>query len=97
MEICMSAPFFFFLTLTDSLAKVWKTHWTPVKVAYLFCRQVARRLRVSHTHIAHGVRYWVIAVVPYLLYCFVMDHSLETCQTIYKARSTAKSLFSTYH
>ncbi|KAJ7823267.1 hypothetical protein B0H13DRAFT_2241520 [Mycena leptocephala] len=45
---------------------VWKTHWTPVKVAYLFCR------------------YWVIAVVPYLLYCFVMDHSLETCQTIYK-------------
>ncbi|KAJ7204336.1 hypothetical protein GGX14DRAFT_460036 [Mycena pura] len=46
---------------------VWKTHWTPVKVAYLFCR------------------YWVIAVVPYLLYCFVMDHSLETCQKIYKA------------
>ncbi|KAJ7654841.1 hypothetical protein B0H17DRAFT_1021720 [Mycena rosella] len=45
---------------------VWKTHWTPVKMAYLFCR------------------YWVIAVVPYLLYCFVMDHSLETCQRIYK-------------
>ncbi|KAJ7459091.1 hypothetical protein B0H11DRAFT_2060397 [Mycena galericulata] len=45
---------------------VWKTHWTPVKIAYLFCR------------------YWVIAVVPYLLYCFVMDHSLETCQKIYK-------------
>jgi hypothetical protein len=31
-----------------------------------------------------GGRYWVIAVVPYLLYCFVMDHSLETCQKIYK-------------
>ncbi|KAJ7361406.1 hypothetical protein DFH08DRAFT_1074398 [Mycena albidolilacea] len=46
---------------------VWKTHWTPVKMAYLFCR------------------YWVIAVVPYLLYCFVADHSLETCQKIYKA------------
>ncbi|KAJ7170206.1 hypothetical protein C8R46DRAFT_1350082 [Mycena filopes] len=45
---------------------VWKTHWTPVKIAYLFCR------------------YWVIVVVPYLLYCFVMDHSLETCQKIYK-------------
>ncbi|KAJ6609373.1 hypothetical protein B0H10DRAFT_2166352 [Mycena sp. CBHHK59/15] len=45
---------------------VWKTHWTPVKMAYLFCR------------------YWVIAVVPYLLYCFVMDHSLGTCQKIYK-------------
>ncbi|KAJ7293003.1 hypothetical protein C8J57DRAFT_1267847 [Mycena rebaudengoi] len=45
---------------------VWKTHWTPVKIAYLFCR------------------YWVIAVVPYLLYCFVGEHSLETCQKIYK-------------
>ncbi|KZP25301.1 hypothetical protein FIBSPDRAFT_783251, partial [Athelia psychrophila] len=44
---------------------IWKTHWTPVKVAYLFCR------------------YWVMAVVPYLLYCFVMDHSLETCQRIF--------------
>ncbi|KAF9074854.1 hypothetical protein BDP27DRAFT_1286950 [Rhodocollybia butyracea] len=45
---------------------VWKTHWTPVKVAYLFCR------------------YWVIAVVPYLLYAFVSDHSVETCQKIYR-------------
>ncbi|KAJ7610802.1 hypothetical protein FB45DRAFT_941665 [Roridomyces roridus] len=45
---------------------VWKTHWTPVKVAYLFCR------------------YWVIVVVPYLLYCFVVNHPLETCQKIYK-------------
>ncbi|KAF9469843.1 hypothetical protein BDZ94DRAFT_1278975 [Collybia nuda] len=45
---------------------VWRTHWTPVKMAYLFCR------------------YWVITVVPYLLYCFVVDHSLATCERIYK-------------
>ncbi|KAF8167319.1 hypothetical protein B0H34DRAFT_792058 [Crassisporium funariophilum] len=45
---------------------VWRTHWTPVKIAYLFCR------------------YWVITVVPYLLYCFVVDHSRETCERIYK-------------
>ncbi|TFK56715.1 hypothetical protein OE88DRAFT_1730177 [Heliocybe sulcata] len=45
---------------------VWKSIWTPVKVAYLFCR------------------YWVIATVPYLLYCFVMDHTIERCQSIYK-------------
>ncbi|KAJ3763397.1 hypothetical protein EV360DRAFT_91875 [Lentinula raphanica] len=45
---------------------VWKTHWTPVKIAYLFCR------------------YWVIAVVPYLLYAFVKDHSSDTCHKIYR-------------
>lgn len=45
---------------------IWKTSWTPVKAAYLFCR------------------YWVITVVPYLLYAFVNNHSLETCQKIYK-------------
>ncbi|KAF9535594.1 hypothetical protein CPB83DRAFT_21382 [Crepidotus variabilis] len=45
---------------------VWRTHWTPVKVAYLFCR------------------YWVIAVVPYLLYCFVVDHPKPVCERIYK-------------
>lgn len=45
---------------------IWKTHWTPVKAAYLFCR------------------YWVLAVVPYLLYCFVTDHARETCDRIYK-------------
>ncbi|KAJ7109882.1 hypothetical protein C8R44DRAFT_842378 [Mycena epipterygia] len=62
---------------------VWKTHWTPVKMAYLFCRQVAHRF---HPHQLTSLMnsYWVIAVVPYLLYCFVMDHSLETCQKIYK-------------
>ncbi|KDR85774.1 hypothetical protein GALMADRAFT_1325360 [Galerina marginata CBS 339.88] len=45
---------------------VWRTHWTPVKMAYLFCR------------------YWVIIVVPYLLYCFVVDHPKATCERIYK-------------
>ncbi|KAF8971753.1 hypothetical protein BDZ97DRAFT_1913662 [Flammula alnicola] len=45
---------------------VWRTHWTPVKMAYLFCR------------------YWVITVVPYLLYCFVSDHPRATCERIYK-------------
>ncbi|KAI5897988.1 uncharacterized protein SCHCODRAFT_02528990 [Schizophyllum commune H4-8] len=45
---------------------IWKTHWTPVKAAYLFCR------------------YWVIAVVPYLLFCFVTNHTKETCERIYK-------------
>ncbi|KAI0715111.1 hypothetical protein C8Q76DRAFT_795904 [Earliella scabrosa] len=45
---------------------IWKTSWTPVKVAYLFCR------------------YWVLAVVPYLLYCFCANHPLELCERIYK-------------
>ncbi|EIW87001.1 hypothetical protein CONPUDRAFT_45184, partial [Coniophora puteana RWD-64-598 SS2] len=45
---------------------IWKSHWTPVKASYLFCR------------------YWVIAVVPYLLYCFVTNHSQEECERIYK-------------
>ncbi|TFK30935.1 hypothetical protein FA15DRAFT_580312, partial [Coprinopsis marcescibilis] len=46
---------------------VWRTRWTPVKLAYLFCR------------------YWVITVVPYLLYCFVVDHPRATCEKIFKA------------
>ncbi|KAH9486229.1 hypothetical protein JR316_0000293 [Psilocybe cubensis] len=54
------------ISLTREYRFVWRTHWTPVKVAYLFCR------------------YWVIIVVPYLLYCFVVDHSRETCERIYK-------------
>ncbi|KAK7063944.1 hypothetical protein R3P38DRAFT_2821379 [Favolaschia claudopus] len=54
------------ISIPREIKFVWRTHWTPVKAAYLFCR------------------YWVIAVVPYLLYCFVSDHSLETCQKIYK-------------
>ncbi|KAI0756567.1 hypothetical protein C8Q80DRAFT_1264608 [Daedaleopsis nitida] len=41
---------------------IWKTSWTPVKVAYLFCR------------------YWVLAVVPYLLYAFCTDHPLDYCE-----------------
>ncbi|KZV76958.1 hypothetical protein PENSPDRAFT_679628 [Peniophora sp. CONT] len=46
---------------------IWKTRWTPVKCAYLFCR------------------YWSIAVVPYLLFCFVVNHSRETCERIYQS------------
>ncbi|KIJ66246.1 hypothetical protein HYDPIDRAFT_86277 [Hydnomerulius pinastri MD-312] len=45
---------------------IWKTSWTPVKVAYLFCR------------------YWVIAVVPYLLFAFVTNHTQEVCEKIFK-------------
>ncbi|KII93599.1 hypothetical protein PLICRDRAFT_131547 [Plicaturopsis crispa FD-325 SS-3] len=45
---------------------IWKTHWTPVKMAYLFCR------------------YWVIAVVPYLLFAFVVNHSLAECEKMYR-------------
>ncbi|KAJ3488178.1 hypothetical protein NLI96_g3009 [Meripilus lineatus] len=45
---------------------IWRTGWTPVKFAYLFCR------------------YWVIAVVPYLIWAFVVDHSHETCQKIFR-------------
>ncbi|KAL7285619.1 hypothetical protein ACG7TL_000723 [Trametes sanguinea] len=45
---------------------IWKTSWTPVKVAYLFCR------------------YWVLAVVPYLLWAFAVNHPLETCERIFR-------------
>ncbi|KAI0688136.1 hypothetical protein BC835DRAFT_333933 [Cytidiella melzeri] len=45
---------------------IWKTHWTPVKVAYLLCR------------------YWVIAVVPYLLWAFCTNHTVEECEKIYR-------------
>ncbi|KAI0347671.1 hypothetical protein BDW22DRAFT_1423954 [Trametopsis cervina] len=45
---------------------IWKTGWTPVKVAYLYCR------------------YWVIAVVPYLLWAFCTNHTLEECQRLYR-------------
>ncbi|KAH7916463.1 hypothetical protein BJ138DRAFT_1108826 [Hygrophoropsis aurantiaca] len=45
---------------------IWRTHWTPVKIAYLFCR------------------YWVIAVVPYLLFAFVVSHPKEMCEKIFK-------------
>ncbi|KAJ3558974.1 hypothetical protein NM688_g620 [Phlebia brevispora] len=45
---------------------IWKTRWTPVKIAYLFCR------------------YWVLAVVPYLLYCFCVDHPLDECERIFR-------------
>ncbi|KAI0068075.1 hypothetical protein BV25DRAFT_514286 [Artomyces pyxidatus] len=54
------------ISLSREYHYIWKTHWTPVKIAYLFCR------------------YWVISVVPYLLYAFVINHSMEECERIYK-------------
>ncbi|OCH96427.1 hypothetical protein OBBRIDRAFT_718231 [Obba rivulosa] len=45
---------------------IWRTSWTPVKIAYLFCR------------------YWVLAVVPYLLWAFTVNHPWETCERIYR-------------
>jgi hypothetical protein len=36
--------------------------------------------------------YWVIAVVPYLLFCFVVDHDLETCQKIFRVRTPGYSM-----
>ncbi|SJL06154.1 uncharacterized protein ARMOST_09490 [Armillaria ostoyae] len=63
---------------------VWKTHWTPVKIAYLFCRYEIQVAVFSSLQFIPFDRYWVIIVVPYLLFCFVVDHSLETCRKIYK-------------
>ena len=37
-------------------------------------------------------RYWVLAVVPYLLYAFAVNHTLETCQRIYAVRFLLTSL-----
>ncbi|KAI0322072.1 hypothetical protein OF83DRAFT_1289573 [Amylostereum chailletii] len=30
-------------------------------------------------------RYWVLCIVPYLLWCFTVDHTFETCQRIFKS------------
>ena len=64
--------------------QVWRTPWTPVKIAYLFCRQVS--LHSHSTPLIGQFSYWVIAVVPYLLYCFVVDHPLDVCQRLYQVR-----------
>ena len=78
------------------MLQIWRTSWTPVKVAYLFCRYVC----YSHAATLHspstplGRRYWVLAVVPYLLYCFAVNHSLETCQRIFKVCLLDVSIFS---
>jgi Family of unknown function (DUF6533) len=69
-------------------SQIWKTHWTPVKMAYLFCRYVIFCLNCITAMLKPNARYWVIAVVPYLLYSFVMDHSLETCQKIFRVSIT---------
>ncbi|KZT74948.1 hypothetical protein DAEQUDRAFT_14666 [Daedalea quercina L-15889] len=54
------------LTFPKEWRYIWKTSWTPVKVAYLFCR------------------YWVLITVPYLLWAFVVQHPLETCEKVYR-------------
>ncbi|KAH8835521.1 hypothetical protein DL96DRAFT_1574545 [Flagelloscypha sp. PMI_526] len=67
ISFCMASPFLTFLpALFMNLLQIWKTVWTPVKVAYLFCR------------------YWVLAVGAYLLYCFVAEHTKETCDRIFR-------------
>lgn len=75
------------------ISQIWKTSWTPVKVAYLFCRYVGSNSSNSRLNIH---RYWVITVVPYLLYAFVINHSLETCQRIYKVNPTSGANHSMY-
>ncbi|GJE87697.1 hypothetical protein PsYK624_037800 [Phanerochaete sordida] len=54
------------LSLPREWRFIWKTQWTPVKIAYLFCR------------------YWVLAVVPYLLWAFCTNHTVEECERIYR-------------
>lgn len=77
----------------SDVLQIWKTPWTPVKVAYLFCRSVSSKIDpISHLSI---YRYWVITVVPYLLYAFVINHSLETCQKIYKVGPASNAEFLT--
>jgi hypothetical protein len=71
------------------ISQIWKTSWTPVKVAYLFCRYVDSKTSNAAHLLVNIYRYWVITVVPYLLYAFVNNHSLETCQRIYKVSPTS--------
>ena len=68
--------------------QIWKTTWTPVKVAYLFCRCVKIVAPpISMISFTSSIRYWVIVVVPYLLYAFVTNHTQEVCEKIYKVSS----------
>ena len=55
----------------------------PLKWHTYFAGRETRMLQIPHLNF---YRYWVIAVVPYLLYAFVNNHSLETCQRIYRVR-----------
>ncbi|KAK1233679.1 hypothetical protein PQX77_003174 [Marasmius sp. AFHP31] len=45
----------------------------------IFTPDLLKRIAIVCLH-----RYWVIAVVPYLLFCFVAEHSRETCEKIYR-------------
>ena len=40
--------------------------------------------RTVFPHVFARLRYWVLAVVPYLLWAFCANHSLETCKRIYR-------------
>ncbi|KAJ7748014.1 hypothetical protein B0H14DRAFT_3513934 [Mycena olivaceomarginata] len=64
----------------DSLPREWRFVWNtaqkPVKIS-------VHPLPASRP--SFSLSYRTIAVVPYLLYCYVAD-SLETCENIYKAR-----------
>ncbi|EKM61383.1 uncharacterized protein PHACADRAFT_204552 [Phanerochaete carnosa HHB-10118-sp] len=64
---------------------IWKTRWTPVKVAYLFCRLVAeiKRRWVADTN-GTDSSYWVMAVAPYLLWAFCTNHTLEECERVFR-------------
>ncbi|KAG6814144.1 hypothetical protein H0H92_002139 [Tricholoma furcatifolium] len=66
------------MTVPDSPATA--EHFIYVTQVY-FCDMVdpldSRKSRIS-------LFYWVIAVVPYLLYCFVVDHPLATCEKIFR-------------
>lgn len=76
--------FFFLLVACLRCLQIWKTTWTPVKVAYLFCRCV--KVVPSYSDdFTSSISYWVIVVVPYLLYAFVTNHTQEVCEKIYKA------------
>ena len=58
--------------------------------------QVGRRPVCPNDSVTYADRYWVLAMIPYLLYCFVLDHSLETCQKIYKVSNEYMRFLSSF-
>ncbi|KAJ7492307.1 hypothetical protein FB451DRAFT_1551694 [Mycena latifolia] len=51
---------------------VWKTHWTPVKMAYLFCRQVVHRVHLQRLTSLVGT---VTGLSPWSLTCCTASFS----------------------
>jgi hypothetical protein len=49
----------------------------------------SRSHAMSFTTLTSLNSYWVIAVVPYLLFAFVTNHTLEVCERIYKVGTIA--------